>query len=160
VPVASNLDGDGDGNPDIADPCSCSDPMNPDPEVVMGPGGGEVFHEVVTVTSGGGETWNMTAATTGALDATGAPLTLPAAMTESSLGVYTIDFYHEITVGYSGEFNNGTSTLNVANACTESCKSTVPTLGEWGLVIFALLMLNMVVLFALRRRRQAQLAMT
>lgn len=157
-PEIVNNDADGDGTPDITDPCSCTDPLNPDPLVVMGPGGGEVFHEVVTVNSGAGETWNMTAATIGALDATGAPLAIPAAMTEISPGVYTIDFYHEITTGYTGEFNNGTSTLNIANSCTVSCLSTVPTLGEWGLVIFALLMLNMVVLFVINRRKRTELA--
>jgi hypothetical protein len=149
----SNDDADGDGTPDITDPCDCTDPLNPDPAVVTGPGGGEVFHELVTVTSGIGETWNMDATTTGALDATGIALVLPAAMTEVSPGVYTIDFYHEITVGYAGDFSNGTATLNIANACTVSCLSTVPTLGEWGLIIFTLLMLNTAILFVVRRRK-------
>jgi hypothetical protein len=152
-PTIAIDDADGDGTPDIADPCDCTDPLNPDPLVVLGPGGGEVFHELVTVTSGIGETWNMDATTTGALDATGIALVLPAAMTEVSPGVYTIDFYHEITVGYAGDFSNGTATLNIANACTVSCLSTVPTLGEWGLIIFTLLMLNTAILFVVRRRK-------
>jgi hypothetical protein len=160
VPSTSILDSDGDGTPDIADPCSCADPLNPDPLVVMGPGGGEVFHEVVTVNSGPGETWNMTAATIGALDATGAALALPAAMTETAPGIYTIDFFHEITTGYTGEFTNGTSILNEANSCTVSCLLTVPTLGEWGLVVFTLLMLNLAILFVVRRRRQTKITLS
>ena len=152
VSMITNDDANGDGTPDIADPCDCSDPMNP-PSTVTGPSGGEVFHELVTVTSGAGETWTMDATTTGALDATGAALALPTVMTEISPGVYTLDFYHEINVGYTGNFSNGTSTLNISNTCTATC-SSVPTLGEWGLIIFTLLMLNMAVLFVVRRKRK------
>ena len=156
VPIIANDDANGDGTPDIADPCDCTDPMNP-PSTVTGPGGGEVFHELVTITSGAGETWNMDATTTGALDATGAVLVLPAALTEISAGVYTLDFYHEINVGYAGDFSNGTSTLSIGNTCTATC-SGIPTLGEWGLIIFTLLMLNIAILFVVRRRKTTILA--
>ncbi|MGK0388149.1 MAG: hypothetical protein ACI94Y_000877 [Maribacter sp.] len=155
--VIANDDADGDGIPDITDPCDCTDPLNPDPAVVLGPGGGEVFHELVTVTSGAGETWTMDATTTGALDATGVALALPAAMTEISPGVYTLGFYHEIAVGYAGDFGNGTATLAIANTCTATC-SSVPTLGEWGLIILTLGLLNMGILFVVRRRKSLQLA--
>jgi hypothetical protein len=155
----SNDDADGDGTPDITDPCDCTDPLNPDPAVVTGPGGGEVFHELVTVTSGIGETWNMDATTIGALDATGAALTLPAAMTEITPGVYTLDFYHEIAVGYAGDFSNGTTTLNIANTCTATC-SSVPTLDEWGLIILTLALLNIALVFVVRRKRKISVALS
>lgn len=138
--------------PDITDPCSCTDPMNP-PATVMGPGGGEVFHDLVTITSGAGETWQMDATSTGVLDATGAALALPTAMTEGPAGVYTLSLYHERNVGYNGDFSNGTSNLNIANTCTNSCAS-VPTLNEWGLIIFGLLILNLAALFLVRQSKQ------
>ncbi|MGK0388560.1 MAG: hypothetical protein ACI94Y_001290 [Maribacter sp.] len=159
IPTIAYDDANGDGTPDITDPCDCTDPLNPDPAVVSGPGGGEVFHELVTVTSAPGETWTMDATTTGALDATGAALVLPAAMTEISPGVYTLDFYHEINVGYAGDFSNGTSTLAIGNTCIATCAS-VPALGEWGLIILSLSLLNMAILFVVRRRRQTKLALS
>ena len=156
-PTIANNDADGDGTPDIADPCDCTDPQNPDPAVVMGPGGGEVFHELVTVNSGAGETWNMDATTAGALDATGTPLALPTTMTEISAGVYTLDFYHEINVGYTGDFSNATATLNIANTCTASCSTTtVPTLSQWGLIILTLLLLNLGILMIGRKERMQE----
>jgi hypothetical protein len=124
--------------------------------VVSEPGGREVFHELVTVTSDPGETWNIDATTTGVLDATGAALALSAVMTEITPGVYTLDFYHEINVGYLGDFSNGIATQAIGNTCTATC-SSVPTLGEWGLIIFTLLMLNTAILFVVRRRKRVSI---
>ncbi len=158
-PAIANDDADGDGTPDIADPCSCSDPLNP--VGVTGPSGGEVFHEVITITSDPGETWEMLGTSTGVLDATGAAATFPIAVPEVSPGVYVLEIYHEINVGYTGNFSNGTPAddQTISNACTVSC-SSVPTLSEWGLIIFGLLMLNLAVVYVLRRREQVQVIPT
>jgi hypothetical protein len=36
----------------------------------------------------------------------------------------------------------------------------VPALGEWGLIILSLSLLNMAILFVVRRRRQTKLALS
>ena len=38
------------------------------------------------------------------------------------------------------------------------CAAPVPTLGEWGIILFTLLLLNMGVVFMIRRRRASKLA--
>ena len=94
-PMISQVDEDGDGNPDILDPCACSDPMN------MPVNGMLYYHDFITVTSNPGEIWEVTAITSGAMHELPlpSPLTAPVALTDVGPGVlpgsriYRIDFW-------------------------------------------------------------------
>ena len=59
----------------------------------------------------------------------------------------------------SGEGATTPSTLFGDFSCTPPITlSTVPTLGEWGLITFTLLILNMAILFVVRRRKRMSIA--
>ena len=154
-PTICNNDRDGDGTPDIADPCACDDPLN---VIVLNgpsaPNGDLLFHEVVTITSGGNETWEMTNLNSGQVyDSNGNPLSLPVSVPETfaGSGIYIIEFYHHATVGYDADFSNGTDVLNQANSCM-LCPTPVPTMSQWGLIFFVLLLGNLGLTVGLRRK--------
>ena len=139
----ANNDRNGDGTPDITDPCACDDPLNS--LVYNGPSGpanGDlILHELVTVASAGGEIWNLITLNAGnVLNSDGTPLT-SFGMTESPAGVYTIEFWHYAGVGYDADFSNGTDVLNMSNVCA-ACPTPVPTMGEWGLIFFIILLMT------------------
>ena len=159
VVEVSNTDTDGDGIPDITDPCSCDDPQNV--LVYNGPSGPEhgdlLMHEVVTITGPPGDTWDMVTLNSGQVyDATGNPLTLPVNVPQISPGVYQIEFYHHANEGYNANFDNnngfGGFALIQGNLCGR-CPTPVPTMGEWGLISFLLILMNVGLGVALKRKR-------
>ena len=152
----TNDDVNGDRSPDITDPCSCDDPQNS--LVYNGPSGPEngdlLFHEIVIVASGAGESWEMTTLNGGQVyDAAGNPLTLSLPMTEGPAGVYAIEFWHHAAVGYDADFSNGVATLNMFNSCA-ACPTLVPTMGEWGLIFFVLLLMTGGLVALVRRKKR------
>ena len=157
-PTISYNDPDGDGVPDIADPCSCSDLNN---RLVfngpLAPIGQILFHEVVTINSMTVENWNMTLLNSGEVyDSNGNPLSLPVAVPEVAIGIYVLEFWHHEPFGYDADFSNGVDILNIGNSCVR-CPTPVPTMSEWGLIGFCLLLLNLglCVLFVQSRKRKA-----
>lgn len=100
---------------EIADPCSCTNPQN------YTLSNAYHFHETVEVTAVTGQTWNMTAVTSGAIyDAAGNPVTLPFAGTETTVGsgVYQWTFWHREVAGFCATYENEIgSTLDNCNAC-------------------------------------------
>ncbi|MEM6963967.1 MAG: HYR domain-containing protein [Bacteroidota bacterium] len=101
VPTISQVDVDGDGIPDITDPCDCDDPQN------LSNMGTVFFYDFVTITSSPGEIWEIANVVSGALyqsDLTtqfGVGTVIP----EIAPGVYQLEFWTETLVGFSAEFN-------------------------------------------------------
>ncbi|HFA49253.1 MAG TPA: hypothetical protein ENJ95_09575 [Bacteroidetes bacterium] len=156
IPSISLRDFDGDGFPDITDPCSCTDPDN----VALGSGEVTYFHDFVTITSAPGETWELTALNSGAvLDAALAPLPIGTTLPEVSPGVYRIDLWHPSNVGFDADFNRAGSPLatplNTGGVCDGTAcvaGAVVPTMGQWATILFALIMLSFGVVFVMRQQ--------
>ena len=101
----------------IDDPCSCTDPLN----YLLN--GEYFFHEVVEITSGTGEQWDMTNISSGqAYDAAGnvLPLAFTGIETPAGSGIYLFDFWHTSGVGFAADYTEVTSlmVLSVGNICT------------------------------------------
>ena len=151
-PTISLIDEDGDGIPNINDPCACNDPEN-----VVDPVTNVVthFHDFVTIVSNPGESWTLAAVNSGqVLDMALNPLPIGTAIPEVSPGVYHLDFWHPETVGFNADFSNGTNTLNAASACdgVACAASAIPTMGQWGMMLFAVIMLSFGLVFVMRQQ--------
>ena len=157
IPVvgSSIVDKDGDGNLDITDPCDCFDPEN----VVVANGANRsvtYFHDFVTITNGGiGQTWVLDAVNSGeVLMNNGNPIPTNTALTDLGGGVYRIDLWHRPDIGFNATFRrlSDNATETTGNSCSGNACITIPTMSEWGLLIFGLLVLNMGVFFVQRRQ--------
>ena len=156
TPIISIVDSDGDGAPNIADPCDCADPENiedPATNVVTH------FHDFITVVSNPGETWELISYNAGQLyDNALNPIPVGTALTEVSPGLYRIDVWHESQVGFDANFNRTTNPLatplNASNVCNGVLCSmaAVPTMGQWGMIIFTIIMLSFGVVFVMRKQ--------
>lgn len=102
-----------------SDPCDCENPLN------YTAGGVYYVNEVVAISAPAGEVWYTDIPnSSGLYDNAGNPLTIGTAIfTETSPGLYTLEFWHEENVGYAGAFTNGMTTLTTANTCT-NCSDT------------------------------------
>ncbi len=155
VPTISQTDEDGDGTPDITDPCACGDPLN----IIDGGGNITHFHDFVLVNSGPGETWQITALNSGAIfDAGLVAIPLNTVLPEISPGVYKLDLYHPSGVGFNVTVDRtaggGPFPLVTGGTCNAAiCGSqAIPTMGEWGLIILALLLLTFATVFMMGRK--------
>ncbi len=152
-PTISQTDSDGDGNPDITDPCACGDPLN----IIDGMGQITHFHDFVLVVSGPGETWQITALNSGAIFDNGLvaiPLNTP--LVEISPGVYKLDLWHPVGVGFNVTVDRtaggGPFPLVTGGTCNACPLVGIPAMGEWGLIILALLLLSFATVFMMRRQ--------
>ncbi|MCB0691828.1 MAG: hypothetical protein KDC16_09295, partial [Saprospiraceae bacterium] len=104
----------------IVDPCNCNDPLNnanPDGSINW-------FHDLIQITGPAGQTWEVTAVagTAPALDMSGITfLNIGTQFTEVSPGVYELDIWHQLGVGYNFNVSNGTDDLIASGICTEDC---------------------------------------
>lgn len=165
LPDANLYDTDGDMIPDITDPCSCEDPEN----VLIGDRV-DLFHDVVTITNGGiGETWRLEVVFSGGFlkkdgtpyDAGLSTATPPGQiLTPLGGGLYQLDFWHKADVGFSVRFirdsDGFTRTLSSSCSAAACIREVIPTLSQWGLIIFGLLILSLSLILIFRM--EAQLA--
>lgn len=144
----SLVDRDGDGNPDIADPCNCFDPEN----ILLGSPNShstklKLFHDFVTISNGGiDQIWVLDVVNSGAVlkkDSTIIPTNTP--LIDLGGGNYQIDLWHKPNTGFNATFRRliDGHTETVGNSCDGTVCSTIPTMNEWGLLIFGLLLLNL-----------------
>lgn len=137
--------------PSILDPCFCGNPLN-----VVDSGTGLVtrFHDYAEITDNAGEVWRLTAVNSGdVLTQNGTAIPLNTALTyDPATGTYHLDLYHFPNSGFNASFTRDRDgfVLSTGGSCSP-CPSPIPTMSEWGLMIFGLLVLNMSVVF-LRRR--------
>ncbi len=149
APTISQTDIDGDGNPDITDPCACGDPQN----IIDGGGNVTHFHDFVTINSGPGENWTLQSINSGQMLTIGlAGIPLGTVIPEGPAGVYRLDLWHPVGVGFNATFTNGVANLTTGGTCNACPVMGIPTMGEWGLIILALLLLSFATVFMMRRQ--------
>ncbi len=152
---SSLVDKDGDGQADIADPCNCFDPEN----VVVENGSNRsvtFFHDFVTITNGGvGQTWVLATVNSGeVLMNNGSPIPMNTALNDLGGGIYRLDLWHRPDIGFNATFRrlNDNATETVGNSCGGNACITIPTMSEWSLLIFGLLVLNLGIFFVQRKQ--------
>jgi hypothetical protein len=156
TPKISIVDSSGNGLPNISDPCDCNDPENiedPATQVV------NYFHDFVTVVSNPGETWQLVSYNSGQLFDNGLiPIPAGTALTEVSPGLYRLDGLHASNVGFNANFNRTTNPLAAPLVIGNTCNGVVcsfqavPTMGQWGMILFAIIMLSFGVIFVMRQQ--------
>lgn len=142
----SLVDIDGNGTPDITDPCNCFDPQN-----VRKSADGQtkvtLFHDFVIIHNGGfGQTWILDVINTGAvLQKNGVPIPVNTPLTDLGGGAYRLDFWHKPNIGFNASFRrlSDNTTESIGNSCQEQACIIIPTFSQWGLFIFGLLVLNL-----------------
>ena len=132
----------------VSDPCSCDNPNN----IVSTTGLGlvELFHDVLEVNTTAGVVVSLSATDNNLLDATGSPISVGTAIPETAPGIYQLIFYTVPDVAANVTVSNGVSTEDFITASCSPCPSTIPTMSQWGLMIFGLLILNMSVVMIRR----------
>jgi len=146
----------------FGDPCSCDDPRN------CTDGGVQYFHDTLTIpatlATTEGLTINVSSATNFFIDVPcfGAGLTNATNETipEVSRGVYKIEFWRPsgviptlaVTVNGGAPITAPAATFQPV-CTTEACapEPQIPTMSEWGLMIFGLLILNLGMILIRRR---------
>ena len=142
--------------PEIGDPCSCDDPLN----IVDADGNVLFFHDVLTVRGTPGD---QVVLTTGGINfLNGAQAQIPNGTVLGTIpasGEFNFDFFHASGASGSiiltiGGVEQPPFAIDVCNA--EDCATSIPTMSEWGLIIFGLLTLNLGLIFL--RRKESILA--
>jgi len=136
--------------PTIADPCNCNDPQNIGKFTEI-----THFHDVLTLTGTAGQQVVLTTGGANFLDANLQQIadntmlgTIPAS------GVFTYDFFHpsessgNIVVTIGGTLL-APFAISVCNA--NNCIEPIPTMNEWCLFIFGLLVMNLSIFFVQRQ---------
>lgn len=139
------------------DPCACDDPRN------CASGGMTLFHDTLTVTGGPGLTLTAVAGATdffSAVECFGGANTVISAGTvipevPAGSGTYKLEFWRPSGATPTLSVNDGVTDHVVPTAtfepvCTDAACTPVapiPTMSEWGLMIFGLLVLNLGVFF-------------
>lgn len=136
----------------ISDPCSCTDPDN------VTVGGVYLFHDVLTVTGTSGRMVEVITNDGEFRGADGVALSLTVPLTETTTGIYQVDFWHRSNVAtivtVQMDSNPGTNQTFTSSSCDEATcivPDPVPTMNEWGLLIFGLLLLNLGLIFVYRK---------
>lgn len=141
--------------PSIADPCNCTDPLNQKSAL----GAVTRFHDVLTVMGTAGHT--VVLKTGGANFTNAAGVQIPDGTSIGPIpagGTLNYDFYH--ASGASGSIVltiNGVDaapfpiSVCSASSCVTTTVAPIPTMSEWGLLIFGLLVLNLGVIFLYKR---------
>ena len=136
-------------DPTIYDPCFCGNPLN----IIKTTNGLDLverFHDFALITDDPGETWTLIAVNSGdVLDATGVAIQIGTPLVyNATLGTYRLDLYHNPEIGFTASFARTSDgfVLTTGGSCIQ-CSSMIPTMSQWGLMIFGLLILNMSLIF-------------
>lgn len=136
--------------PSIADPCNCFDPLNKKDNQ----DGITHFHDVLSVTGTPGDAVVLQTGNTNFLNNNLAQITdgtnlgmIPAS------GVLEYDFFHASGASGAITLNVGGVLLNPFDISVCEAKSciVIPTMSQWGVLVFGLLILNMGVFFIQRQ---------
>ena len=136
----------------IIDPCDCLDPLNRRLPA------GYLFHDILTVTTTPDVSVTISATDDNlkTIDGLSIPVGTTIPQTAPGSGIYQLDFYTLSGVPATITVNNLASTQDFITAsCNlndcEGQATDIPTMSEWGLLIFGLLILNMSLLFLYRQ---------
>ena len=139
------------------DPCSCEDPQN------TTVGGVFLFHDILTVTSSPNRSIWLSVNDGEFRDANNQPLAAGALPTSnpggnasgigtgtliletSTPGTYQLDFYHRENIAATISYTDGSTTKVFVSSSCAPCvvADPIPTMSQWGLLIFGLLVLNL-----------------
>ena len=137
----SKRDTNGDGIADIMDPCSCADAI----EI----GNIRYFKETVTIVTSLPNNWELSVVNSGQLyDGVGNIIPIGTLLTPVGPGLFQLVFYHKAGVGYNADFRETSDAfpiLTIGNSCNNSkcIIYPVPTMSEWGLLGFVLLLASL-----------------
>lgn len=89
------------------------------------------------------------------LNKDGTPIPTNTPLIDLGGGNYRLDLWHKPNVGFNATFRRlfDDHTQTVENSCDGTACLTIPTMSEWGLLIFGLLILNLGVMGVLYRER-------
>ena len=148
----------------FGDPCACGDPRNCSPDGEEGP---TFFHDTLTVTGGPGLTLTAVAGATDFFSGVecfgNANMVIPAGTiipeSPAGSGTYKIEFWRLSGTVPTLTINDGTTNHVVPAAtfgsvCTDAActpMEPIPTMSEWGLILFGLLIINLGVFFVRKR---------
>jgi len=151
-----------DINLNAVDPCSCEDPKNRTINGIF------LFHDVLTVTSVPGRSIWLSANDGEFRDANNNPIPagfLPTSdpggnaggtgtgtlIPETSTpGTYQLEFYHRENIASTISYTDGNTTQPFVTSSCATC-TVIPTMSEWGLLIFGLLVMNLGLFFMKRQ---------
>jgi len=135
------------------DPCNCGDPENRKD----GTGTVTLFHDYIEISDGGiAQTWRLATVNSGSVLNKNSTAKVIGAGTGEVLsdlgeGRYRLDFWHLPGVGFDATIQRASDghMLTITGSCaTTVCfVAPIPTLSEWGLLILALLILNLSIFF-------------
>jgi len=148
----------------ISDPCECGNPLNIMIDPADDPADATLmvayFADEITIDAPAGATLSGFVSN-GTFDMNGAPLTL--ALTDftnngdtngDGLDEWVANVWHATDVGYTFSVDVDGTTLSIGNSCTQ-CLQSIPTVGEWGLIILGLMM-SIVAIVGIRARREEE----
>ena len=124
----------------ITDPCNCDNPNN-----ITLPDGRFLFQDVLKVPTGTGLTVTLTNNDGNLFNSNGDAISATTAFTEVSTGNYELEFYtlpnQPATITVSNSLSTQSFTTMSCTICTVT--ETIPTLQQWGLLIYGLLIMNL-----------------
>jgi len=115
----------------VIDPCSCDNPLNTTLNGTL------LFHDILTIITTPDVPVILSNTDNNLLDATGNPI---------PIGEYILEFYTLPEISAYISVSNGADTENFITASC-SCPNLIPTMSQWGLLIFSLLILNLGIIF-------------
>lgn len=136
-------------DPDFEDPCDCRNPLN----VFNQDGTIRYMHDVITITQADDmDTWVFRNPTTDFYIQTSPDafelVTDGMSIPSIGNGMFSIEIYHAPTIGFASDFmatagpNAGFEITGKSNACTDCIGVQIPTMGQWALLILALVLMN------------------
>ena len=111
----------------------------------------ELFHDILKVTTTPDSVVSISATDNNLLDINGNAIPVGTSIPQVSPGVYELIFYTVPAQGAMVAVSNGVSTENFTTASCTPCPASIPTMPEWSLAIFGLLILNIGVGFLYRK---------
>ena len=135
----------------VNNPCNCDNPAN----IINSLGLVALFQDKLEVTTTPDVRVTLSANDGNLLDSNGVPLPVgtPIPQTSPGSGEYVLVFYSRPEQSATITISNGADTEVYITASGMICPSVIPTLSEWGLMIFGLLILNLGLIF-LRKKQE------
>ena len=152
---------------DISDPCACGNPLNIMIDPADDPADATLmvafFADEVTIEAPAGATItidNTPPASSNIFDANGTDITSSISIADftntgdsdnDGLDEWVAIIWHPVDVGYTLSVNVDGTPLSIGNSCTQ-CLQSIPTVGQWGLIILGLMM-SIIAIVGIRERK-------
>ena len=94
-----------------------------------------------------GVTVTLSATDNNLLNASGVAIPVGTTIPETSSGIYELPFYTMPNQAATITVSNGVDTENFTTTSCSPCPDPIPTLSQWGVLVFGLLILNLSLIF-------------